>query len=363
MYNPWREKRRALFIFAQRHGLYINVSGKARKVQKMRYSILIIFIGLLFSCKERPTFKFETASGRLGKITKWNDKVIVEDNIGDLYEIFGDTLKRFKVDNIVSLTKCKNDFYILKAPNDTTLIISQSSKPDLVIKNRSSLLSKYFALRTNEKCEFLLEYGMAAFKIQENSFIDLNSLYGFKKNTSFNVSDKFGYFDNFIFLTKYANYSSGGVFQVYIGGDSTKYSLSKDLKVRDFTIHKDELWLVTGFYETIDDKHLVERDVLKIKDGLVEEVIIRGMADDMDIAAIYSNDNKIYFLSERYGFYELKNDELEEMISINLRDSEIQPESFIVQDNFIFLSTFENGVLKFAIKDKDFAVTQIMTKD
>lgn len=80
----------------------------------------------------------------------------------------------------MSINQCKSDIYILKAPNDTTLIVVNPDNSERLIKNRTGLKSKYFALWTNEKCEILLEYGMVAFKMQNNSFIDMNKVYGFK---------------------------------------------------------------------------------------------------------------------------------------------------------------------------------------
>jgi hypothetical protein len=204
---------------------------------------------------------------------------------------------------------------------------------------------------------------MLVFKIQGDSLIDLKSVYGFRDITSFNGSDKFGYFDNLIFLTKYPDYFYGGIVKSYLDSDSNKYPLPNDIKVRDFTIHKDELLLVTGFYEIHDDNHVIEKKVLKIKDGKVEELVIKGIPDEMDIALIYSNDNAIYLLSERFGFFQLKDNKLTELISIDLRASKVIPESFVVQDNLIFLSTFENGVIRFTIKNNDFDVKQILTSE
>jgi hypothetical protein len=317
----------------------------------------------LTACKETPSFQFESTSDKPVEIITWDDKVIVTDNGGDLYQIIGDTVKQFDSSNINSITKCKSNFYILKSPNDTTLVITESNGVDLKIKNKSGNKSKYFTLRTNEKCEILLECGMIGYRIQNDSLIDLNNIYGFRGINGFNGSDKFGYFDNFIFLTKYPDYSSGGVFQSYLDSDSIKYHLPNDTKIRDFTIHNNELLLATGFYEVLENKHILERKILRLKGGKIEEVLIKGIPDEMDIARLYSNGSEIYILSERFGFFKLNENDLEELVSIDLKSSKVEPESFVVLDNLIYLSTFNNGVIRFTIKDKDFEVKQILRSE
>lgn len=317
---------------------------------------------MVISCKERPTFQFETTSDRLTEIIEWKNKILVKDNIGTLHSIEGESLEKFNFDNIESISKCKNEHYILKVPNDSTFIITRPDNSEWLVSNKTGFESKYFTIRTNEKCEILLEYGMIAFKIQEETFIDMNKVYGFK-NIALNISDKFGYFENFIFLTKYADYFNGGLLISYLDSDSNKYSLPNDSKVRDFTIHNDELWLATGFFESNEGRKIVEKKVLKIKQGNIEEVLIKDIPDDMDIASIYSNNSSIYFLSENLGFFELKDRKLNELISIDLRSSKIIPESFVVKDNLIFLSTFENGILQFTMKENDFDIKQIVRRD
>lgn len=257
------------------------------------------------------------------------------DNVGDLYEVRGDTLRKFDMDSIISITKCNGNFYILKAPNDTTLIIEESNGTALSIKNKTGFESNYFALWTNEKCDVILESGMAAFKIQKNSLIDLESIYGFTKIERFNGSDKFGYFDNFIFLAQYG----GEVFQTYLDGDSNKYPLPKNISIKDHTLHNDELWLVTSFYEIVE-----KQKILKVKDGKVQEVVIKGMPDQMDITLIYSNDNDFYFLSEKLGFFKFKGNKFEQLISIDLEKSNVSPESFIVHGDTIFYPHLRMGL-------------------
>jgi len=329
----------------------------------MTLRLLIVLSIIMISCDERPTFHFGTTSDRLTRIIEWKEKLLVTANIGDLYSIDGDSLKEFKDDSIVNINKCKNGYYALRAPNDSTFIVVKPDNSEWLIKNKTGLKSEYFSVWTNEKCEILLEYGMIAFKIQDNSFINMNKVYGFKDITNFKASDRFGYFDNFIFLTKYADYSGGGIFQSYLDSDSNKYRLPNDIKVRDFTIHNDELWLVTGFYESNEGKDIVENKILKIRDGKIEEVVIKGIPHEMDIASIYSNNTSMFLLSEKLGFFELKDNGLNELISIDLRSSKIIPESFIVKDNLIFLATFENGILRFTMKGKDFDIKQIVTSE
>jgi hypothetical protein len=314
----------------------------------------------LTACKETPTFRFESTSYKPVEIIAWDGKIIVTDNRGYLYKIKGDTLKQFDSDNINNITKCRNEFYILKSPNDTTLVIAKSNGIDLKIRNKSGQESKYFTLKTNEKCEILLECGMIVYRIQKDSLIDVNEIYGFTEINSFHGSDKFGYFDNFIFLTSYAAYSSGGVSQSYLDSDSIKYRLPNDTKIRDFTIHNDELLLATGFYEILEEKHFLERKILRLKGGKISELPIKGIPDEIDIAHLYSNGSEIYILSERFGFFKLNGDTLEELVSIDLKRSKVEPESFIVLDNVIYLLTFENGVIRFTIRDKDFEVKQIL---
>lgn len=113
---------------------------------------------------------------------------------------------------------------------------------------------------------------------------------------------------------------------------------------------------MTGFYESTNGEDTVEKKVLKLRDGKIEEVVINDIPDEMDIASIYSNNNSMFLLSEKLGFFELKGNRLTELISIDLRSSKIIPESFIVKDNLIFLSTFENGILRFTIRNNDFDI-------
>lgn len=326
----------------------------------MKYRLLIMLIYGLTACRETPSFQFQSTSDKPVDIIAWDGKVIVTDNTGNLYQIIGDALKQFDSDSIISITKCKGNFYILKAPDDTTLVITESNGTDLKIQNKSGRKSKYFTLRTNEKCEVLLECGMLAYKIQNGSFIDQNDIYGFSDVRGFNSSDKFGYFNNFIFLTRYPDYFNGGVFQSYIDNDTTKYQLPSDIKIRDFSIHNDELLLATGFYEILNNEQLIERKILRLKNGGNEELVIKDISDEMDIALLYSNDSTIYVLSERFGFFELRDDRLEELVSIDLKSSKVEPEHFIVLGNLIYLATFDNGVIRFTIRAKDFEVKQIL---
>jgi hypothetical protein len=250
------------------------LEARRKKMTSMNYSLLILLLYYLTACNQTPSFQFDTTSShRLDEIIKWNNRIIVTDNTGELYEIIGDTLTKFRQDSIISVKQCKDGFYILKAPNDSILVMDQPNGSKLTIANKTGNESRYFSVWLNERCNLLLECGGIAYPIQQNSLVDSNKIYGFAKNTKPSGSDRAGFFENFIFLTKYPDFLGGAFFMFYLDSLGNRYSLPENLKVRDFTLHKDELWLVTGFYQKLEDKEIIDKHIIKLRNGKIDEAL------------------------------------------------------------------------------------------
>ncbi|MEM9340663.1 MAG: hypothetical protein AAGA66_18160 [Bacteroidota bacterium] len=181
--------------------------------------------------------------------------------------------------------------------------------------------------------------------------------YGFNENQSPNVSDKVGYFNSFILLTKYPGYFSGGCFQFRL--DSLhEYKLPTDMKIRDFKIHNDQLLIANGYHETIGDEELMESRLMVVRDNKLIEMET-GIPKDLDISRIFTNGKNIFFLSEKLGFFKLTKDKPELLISINLRDSHIEPENFFVDGDKIYLTTWEHGLLIFNGEKEEYDLKQV----
>lgn len=316
----------------------------------------ICFLLILAGCKTQPVYTLPTSSLKLKEIVKWNDSLYFTDNVGDLYKLERDSLTVFAKDSIIDIKQCAGATFLLKAPDDSTLVIVNPDGSERRVKNRTELKSKHFKLHLNEKCQMLLEWGTAFFPIQDDKLIDQNKMFGFK-NPDPNMSDNVGYYDNFVFLTKYPRYFSGGLFISYLDS-SRRYDLPVDSKIRDFDIHSGQLLLAKGYHETIDGDEFMESELQMLGDGK-----INGMKalipKSYGVSRIYSDGNDIYFLAEKLGFFRLTEGEPELLISINLYDSRIEPEKFIVDNGKIYLTTWEHGLLIFEGGKDDYDMKQI----
>lgn len=318
---------------------------------KSKYPILLAL--LIISCKNTRSFRFENVSTlHVDDIVMFNDKIIVSEEFGDmLFELQGDSLKQFKLDSIVSITKCMNGIYTLKAPTDSTAVLERPNKAPIIIKNKSGISSKYFNIRSNEKCEILLESSMIGFQIQNDSIIDFNKVWGFKEINEFGLSgnNKFGYFDNHIFLKTF----DGSLYQSYLNNDSTKYLALGKRAIIDFTTFRNELWLITSPFNNPS-----EQEIVKISNSPPQIKSVE-ISNKKKVELIYSNADKLFFLSQSEGIFELDGNEMKEILAIDFQSSKVSPEKFIVIDNTILVSTFENGLIKIKIKKGDFDITQI----
>ncbi|MEO1254906.1 MAG: hypothetical protein AAFY41_08480 [Bacteroidota bacterium] len=319
----------------------------------MKITILFIAISfIVIGCNSQPVFDLPTSRLDLTEIVKWNNEFYFSEGVAGLYKLEGDSLVEYKTDSIIDIKTCSGQAYLLRAPNDSTLIIVHPNNTEDVINNKTDLKSKYFQIHVNEKCDILLEYGTAFFKIQDGKFIDYDMIYGFEINQSPNGSDKIGYFNDFIFLTKYPGYMSGGTFQYHLDS-SSRPDFPVDMKIRDFTIHKNQLLIVKGFHETIGDEELMETNLISLEDKELINIKV-DFPRGFDISRIFSNGEDIFILSEKQGFFKLIDGQPQLLISINLRESGIEPESFFVDKDKIYLTTWEHGLLIFEGQDDEY---------
>ena len=324
----------------------------------MKYNlILATILFFLSSCTSEPVFDLPTSQLNFTEIVNWNKEFYFSDREFDIYRLEGDSLVACTDRSVVDFKTCNGQVYQLKSSMDSTLVIISPDKTEHLVRNKTTLDNKYFKLHLNESCEPLLEYGTVFFKIQEGNFIDYDQAYGFEENLNPNISDQVGYFSNFVFLTKEPGYLQGGLFQVFLD-DSDKIKLPSDMKVRDFAIHNHELLIVTGYSETIGEKELIKSQLMTF-DGNELRALDAKIPEGLDISRIFVSGEGVFVLSETSGFYKLTDNKFQLLISVNLRESGIGPESFLVDKDKIYLTTWQHGLLIFEGQQSEYDLQQI----
>jgi len=323
----------------------------------VRNLFLTVVLVLIFGCENPAEFNLPTSRLDLTEIVKWNGEYYFDEGVANIYKLEQDSLVQFKEDSIIDIKNCAEKTFVLKAPNDSTLVILYPDSTKRLINIEIDNKAEYFKLHLNERCEILLEYGTIFFKIQQGNIINYNSICGFVDNKSPNGSDRIGFYDNFVFLIKYPGYFSGGLYTCYMDS-TTKYNLSKSVRIRDFTIHNDKLLVAEGYHEVIDGEDLMESDLVFINKGNISG--LEGVKpNSYDFSRVFSDGKSIFFLSEKEGFFKLNDGKPELLISVNLHKSNIEPEKFIVDNGKIYLTTWEHGLLIFDGKKDKYDLKQI----
>ena len=324
----------------------------------MNKPLILITLLLLFSCNSPREYSFSESHLNFIDISKYQDDIYFSDELDKLYKLDGDSIISIPTDSIVTVKSCLNKDYALHSINDSTLLLINPDNSQRKITNRTDLQNKYFKIQFNEKCELLLENSSVFFSIQDNNYIDYDKAYGFSIRDRHGL-DRYGFYDNFIFMTKYPDYFRGGFFKTYL--DSSKhYQISDRTKVRDFIIHKGALWMSLGYYDNIDGEVLIETQLMTLQNGKIKEESEIELPSNFDISTLFSDGQNLYVLSEQKGFYQIKNNELELLISINLKNSGITPESFFVDsEGTVYLTTWEHGVLIISGSKDEYDIRQV----